>query len=91
VRFLVRDTGIGIPAALQPVLFERFTPARRPGLRGEPTNGLGLLLCKTIGEPTNGLGLLLCKTIVEWHQGTITVASTEGIGTTFTVEIPQAE
>jgi two-component system sensor histidine kinase VicK len=76
VRFLVRDTGIGIPAALQPVLFERFTPARRPGLRG---------------EPTNGLGLLLCKTIVEWHQGTITVASTEGIGTTFTVEIPQAE
>ncbi len=76
VRFHVRDTGIGIPAALLPILFERFTPARRPGLRG---------------EPTNGLGLLLCKTIVEWHQGTITVVSTEGVGTTFTVEIPQAE
>jgi two-component system sensor histidine kinase VicK len=76
VRFHVRDNGIGIPAAMQPVLFERFTPARRPGLRG---------------EPTNGLGLMLCKTIVEWHQGSITVASTEGVGTTFTVEIPQAE
>ncbi|RYE03475.1 MAG: ATP-binding protein, partial [Rickettsiaceae bacterium] len=76
VRLQVQDSGIGIPAALLPVLFERFTPARRPGLRG---------------EPTNGLGLLLCKTIVEWHQGTITVASTEGVGTTFTVEIPQAE
>jgi two-component system sensor histidine kinase VicK len=76
VRFHVRDNGIGIPAAMQPVLFERFTPDRRPGLRG---------------EPTNGLGLMLCKTIVEWHQGSITVASTEGVGTTFTVEIPQAE
>jgi two-component system sensor histidine kinase VicK len=76
VRIHVRDSGIGIPAALQPVLFERFTPARRPGLRG---------------EPTHGLGLMLCKTIVEWHQGSISVASTEGVGTTFTVEIPQAE
>lgn len=76
VRLHVRDSGVGIPAALLPVLFERFTSARRPGLRG---------------EPTNGLGLMLCKTIVEWHQGTITVASTEGTGTTFTVEIPRAE
>lgn len=72
----VRDIGIGISAAQLPILFERFTPARRPGLRG---------------EPTNGLGLMLCKTIVEWHQGTITVVSMEGVGTTFTVEIPQAE
>ncbi|MGI4863091.1 MAG: ATP-binding protein [Janthinobacterium lividum] len=76
VRLQVQDNGVGIPAALLPVLFERFTPARRPGLRG---------------EPTNGLGLMLCKTIVEWHQGTITVASTEGVGTTFTVEIPRVE
>ncbi|MGY2134944.1 sensor histidine kinase [Hymenobacter sp. HD11105] len=75
VRVQVRDTGIGIPAALLPRLFERFTPARRPGLRG---------------EPTIGLGLMLCKTIVEWHQGTLSVASTEGQGSTFTVEIPQA-
>jgi two-component system sensor histidine kinase VicK len=74
VRFHVQDSGI--PVALLPVLFERFTPARRHGLRG---------------EPTNSLGLMLCKTFVEWHQGTITVASTEGVGTTFTVEIPQAE
>lgn len=75
VRVHVRDTGIGIPAALQPVLFERFTPARRPGLRG---------------EPTNGLGLSLCKTLVEWHKGTLSVESVEGEGSTFTVEIPQA-
>lgn len=73
VRIQIVDEGIGIPAALQPVLFERFTPARRPGLRG---------------EPTTGLGLSLCKTIVELHQGTLTVQSTEGQGTTFTVELP---
>jgi two-component system sensor histidine kinase VicK len=75
VRVHVRDDGAGIPAALQPHLFERFTKARRPGLRG---------------EPTTGLGLSLCKTIVEWHRGTITVQSAEGRGSTFTVEIPQA-
>ncbi|WP_426058454.1 ATP-binding protein [Hymenobacter sp. B1770] len=75
VRLQVIDEGIGVPAALQPQLFERFTKARRPGLRG---------------EQTNGLGLALCKTIVEWHGGNITVDSAEGIGSTFTVEIPQA-
>lgn len=76
IRVQVRDTGVGIPADLQPHLFEPFTKARRPGLRG---------------EPTTGLGLALCKTIVEWHQGTLAVASAEGAGTTVTVEIPQAE
>jgi two-component system sensor histidine kinase VicK len=73
VRLTVADDGIGIPAAMLPHLFERFTPARRQGLRG---------------EPTTGLGMLLCKTIVELHGGTIAVESTEGQGSTFTVEIP---
>ena len=72
----VRDNGIGIPLALQPVLFEPFTKARRPGLRG---------------EPSTGLGLVLCKTIVEWHRGTLEVVSAEGQGTTFTIEIPQSD
>jgi two-component system sensor histidine kinase VicK len=72
-RIIVTDEGIGIPEALLPGLFERFTKARRPGLRG---------------EPTTGLGLSLCKTIVRLHQGTLTVASTEGQGSTFTVELP---
>ena len=75
VRLHVQDSGVGIPAEVLPRLFERFTPARRPGLRG---------------EQTTGLGLVLCKTIVEWHKGTIAVASVEGQGTAFTVEIPQA-
>jgi two-component system sensor histidine kinase VicK len=75
IRIHVTDTGIGIPAELQPHLFERFTPARRPGLRG---------------EETTGMGLVLCKMIVEWHQGTLSFVSAEGQGTTFTIEIPQA-
>jgi two-component system sensor histidine kinase VicK len=75
VQVHVRDTGVGIPAELQPLLFERFTKARRAGLRG---------------EPTTGLGLVLCKTIVEWHHGSLSFESTEGKGSTFTVEIPQA-
>lgn len=74
VRIHIVDDGIGIPAALQPLLFERFTKARRRGLRG---------------EETTGLGLMLCKTIVEWHQGTLTISSTEGQGSTFTIELPR--
>lgn len=74
-RIRVADEGIGIPQALQAQLFERFTPARRPGLRG---------------EPTTGLGLSLCKTIVELHQGTITVSSSEGQGSVFTIELPNS-
>ena len=75
VLVAVADEGIGIPAALQPLLFERFTKARRPGLRG---------------EPTTGLGLSLCQTIVTLHRGTLTVVSTEGQGSTFTVKLPSA-
>jgi len=76
VRIHVVDEGVGIPLAMQPYLFERFTKARRPGLRG---------------EATTGLGLALCKTIVEWHHGHISVASQPGQGSTFTIEIPRAE
>lgn len=76
VRIHVRDNGVGIPQDLQPGLFEPFTKARRMGLRG---------------EPSTGLGLVLCKTIVEWHHGTLEAASFEGQGSTFTIIIPQSD
>jgi two-component system sensor histidine kinase VicK len=74
VLISVADDGIGIPEALQPVLFERFTPARRSGLRG---------------EKTTGLGMSIIKTIVGLHEGRIICQSTENEGSTFTIELPR--
>lgn len=76
VLITVRDTGIGIPAAVQERLFERFTPARRPGLRG---------------EKTSGLGMSIIKTIVELHNGRIWFESQENQGTTFFISLPRQE
>lgn len=73
VQIRVQDTGVGIPAHLQPVLFDKFTKARRPGLRG---------------EKTTGLGMSVIRTIVELHQGRIWFESEEGRGTTFVIELP---
>lgn len=69
----VRDTGIGIPKESLPRLFEEFF--RAPN-------------AKRMLEHGTGLGLSICKRIVEEHQGQITVASEENIGSTFTVTLP---
>ncbi|UOG75408.1 PAS domain-containing sensor histidine kinase [Hymenobacter tibetensis] len=69
----VADSGIGIPEHLHPVLFDKFTKARRPGLRG---------------EKTTGLGMSVIQTLVELHEGSIRFVSAENQGTTFTIEIP---
>lgn len=73
VLITVADTGIGIPPKMQDVLFERFTPARRPGLRG---------------EKTSGLGMSIIKAIVELHNGRVWVESAEGKGATFYITLP---
>lgn len=76
VLITIKDTGIGIPQQMQPVLFERFTPARRPGLRG---------------EKTTGLGMSIIKAIVELHRGRIWFESAEDDGTTFFIALPRLE
>ena len=73
IRLTVADTGVGIPAHLLPQLFDKFTKARRPGLRG---------------EHTTGLGMSVIQTLVHLHGGQVAATSQEGAGTQVTVELP---
>jgi signal transduction histidine kinase len=69
----VADTGIGIPAAEQEQLFQRFFRSSRA------TEG---------AIPGTGLGLAITRAIVERHGGRIVLASAEDEGTTIHVELP---
>ena len=72
----VTDDGIGISVQAQKKLFNRF-------YRGE--NAINSK------ETGSGIGLLLTKKMALLHRGTITFSSTEGVGTTFHIEIPVKE
>ncbi len=65
---LVRDTGVGIPAEKQAMIFEPFTQAE-----GSTARRFG----------GTGLGLAICRQIVELMRGRIWVESEEGVGSTF--------
>jgi len=69
------DTGIGIPAAMLPKLFSRYTKVSRDG---------------THGERGTGLGLVITRELVEAHGGKLLLTSREGQGSTFTVQLPLA-
>jgi len=74
-RFVIEvaDTGIGIDAAHLPHIFERFYVADKS--RSKKLGG-------------TGLGLSIVKHMVMAHDGTVSVASRLGEGTTFTVSLP---
>lgn len=72
IRIEVSDSGIGIPEEFHATLFEKFSKARRPWIKG---------------ETSVGLGMSIIKTIVDWHQGKIWFDSKVGAGTTFYIEL----
>ena len=75
LRVDVRDTGMGIPEAEIPFIFEDFFRVKSS---------------KTAEIPGTGLGLSIVKKIVEGHHGSVEVESAEGEGTSFSVFLPLA-
>ncbi|MDP9797073.1 signal transduction histidine kinase/CheY-like chemotaxis protein [Catenuloplanes nepalensis] len=74
VALAVGDTGIGISEADMPRVFEEFQQV------GDRTHHQG----------GTGLGLALARRLVQAHGGDITVTSTLGVGSRFTVTLPDA-
>lgn len=72
----VRDSGIGIPADKMERIFERFFQNDVPN---------------TMVNQGSGIGLSITREFVKAHGGTITVESTPGIGSVFTVVLPLQE
>jgi two-component system phosphate regulon sensor histidine kinase PhoR len=73
VIFTVGDTGIGIPTADQPRIFERFY--RVDAARSREAGG-------------TGLGLAIAKHLIEAHGGRIWVESEIGVGSQFHFAVP---
>jgi PAS domain S-box-containing protein len=73
IEISIKDTGIGMSQEMIDNLFRL----------DENTNRRG-----TEGEPSTGLGLILCKDFIEKHGGKIWVRSEEGKGSTFTFTLP---
>ncbi|GGC18489.1 phosphate regulon sensor histidine kinase PhoR [Pseudoduganella buxea] len=75
VRFVVRDTGIGISPEHISRLTERFYRVDKS--RSRETQG-------------TGLGLAIVKHVLLRHGATLTIESTPGQGSTFTVNMPKS-
>jgi PAS domain S-box-containing protein len=73
IEIVVKDSGIGMDAVLLANLYKLDLRIRRKG---------------TEGEPSTGLGLLLCKGFIEKQGGIIWAESEEGIGSTFHFTLP---
>jgi len=74
VRLSVRDTGVGIPEAELPHIFERFHRVR--GASGRNFEG-------------TGIGLALVQELTRLHGGTVSAESEPGRGSCFSVRVPR--
>ena len=72
-RLSVKDSGLGIAKEDLPILFTRFGRVSTP---------------QTDHLPGTGLGLYLGRQLARLHGGEITVDSTSGKGSTFTLHLP---
>ncbi len=75
VSFQITDTGIGMSKEIKSHLFWMDQNTNRPG---------------TEGEPSTGLGLIICKEFIEKHGGKMMIESEEGKGSTFMFSLPQS-
>jgi len=76
VQIIVSDTGVGI------------NPDKLLNLFGSDKN---IINKGTEGEPSSGLGLIICKELLEKMQGSIRAESNEGNGSRFFVTLRQPE
>ncbi|CAH0995973.1 Sensor histidine kinase RcsC [Emticicia aquatica] len=72
IEFKIIDTGSGIPEEKLDLIFQKFKQVNAQGHKHKGT----------------GLGLAITKQLIEVQEGTISVKSEEGEGTTFTFTLP---
>ena len=72
LRFEVKDTGIGMSSEFKDMIFEPFTREANTTLSG---------------IQGTGLGMAIAKNLVDLMGGTIFVESSQGVGSTFTVDL----
>lgn len=70
----VRDTGIGVPPDKQELIFQAFVQA--DGSHSRSYGG-------------TGLGLAICRRLASAIQGSLTLVSAPGAGSSFTLRVPQ--
>lgn len=75
-EIFIKDTGIGMNEKMLEKLFKIDELSSRQG---------------TNGEPSSGLGLILCKDFIDRHEGKIWVESIEFMGSTFHITLPNKD
>jgi len=73
VEVCIKDSGIGMTKTIIENLFKLTVQTNRNG---------------TEGEPSTGLGLIICKNFIEKHGGVLQIESEEGKGSTFCFILP---